>query len=103
MADFTATSICSHFPLLSRTMTSDSLQLIVQQLQFIEEFIFWDITSCNPLKVNRRFGGTSRLHLRGRRISQARNQRESRWQPGFLLGLFSDPEDGGDMFLRKAG
>jgi hypothetical protein len=22
---------------------------------------------------------------------------------GFLLGLFSDPEDGGDMFLRNAG
>jgi hypothetical protein len=26
---------------------------------------------CNPLKVNRRFGGTFRLHIRGRRISQA--------------------------------
>jgi hypothetical protein len=25
--------------------------------------IFWDITSCSPLKVNRRFGGTYRLHL----------------------------------------
>jgi hypothetical protein len=22
---------------------------------------------------------------------------------GFLLGLFVDPEDGGDMFLRKVG
>jgi hypothetical protein len=42
--------------------------------------IFWDITPCSPLKFNRRFGGTYRLHLQGRRISQAINQRESKWQ-----------------------
>jgi hypothetical protein len=24
-------------------------------------------------------------------------------QSGFLLGLFFDPEDGGDMFLRNVG
>jgi hypothetical protein len=42
--------------------------------------IFWDITPCSPLKVNRRFGGTYRLHLQGRKISRAQNQRESRWQ-----------------------
>jgi hypothetical protein len=33
--------------------------------------IFWDITLCSPLNVNRRFGGTYRLHLQGRRISRA--------------------------------
>jgi hypothetical protein len=33
--------------------------------------IFWDITPCSPLSVNRRFGGTYRLHLQGRRISRA--------------------------------
>jgi hypothetical protein len=42
--------------------------------------IFWDITPYNPLKVNCRFGGSCRLYLHGRRISQARNQRESRWK-----------------------
>jgi hypothetical protein len=42
--------------------------------------VFWDITLCSPLKVNRRFGGTHRLHLQGRRISRARNQHENRWQ-----------------------
>jgi hypothetical protein len=26
--------------------------------------IFWDITPCSPLKVNRRFGGTYHLHLK---------------------------------------
>jgi hypothetical protein len=39
---------------------------------------FWDITPCSPLKFNRRFGRTCRLHLQGRKISQARNQRDSR-------------------------
>jgi hypothetical protein len=29
--------------------------------------IFWDITPCIPLSVNRRFGGTYRLHLQGRK------------------------------------
>jgi hypothetical protein len=28
---------------------------------------FWDITPCSPLSVNRRFGGTYRLHIQGRR------------------------------------
>jgi hypothetical protein len=30
--------------------------------------VFLDITPCSPLKVNRRFGGTYRLHLRSRRL-----------------------------------
>jgi hypothetical protein len=38
--------------------------------------IFWDITPCSPLKVNRPFGVTYCLHLQGRRISWARNQSE---------------------------
>jgi hypothetical protein len=38
--------------------------------------IFWAATLCSPSWVNRRFGGTRRLHFQGRRISQARNQRE---------------------------
>jgi hypothetical protein len=68
--------------------------------------IFWDIMPYSPLKVNRRFRGASQ----NRNISQARNQRETRWKAeppllatcfhaGFLLGLFFNPEDGGDMFL----
>jgi hypothetical protein len=46
----------------------------------IKSTIFWDITPCSPLKVSKRFGGTYRPHLHGRRISQARHQRERRWQ-----------------------
>jgi hypothetical protein len=41
--------------------------------------IFRNIRSCSPLKVNRRFGRTHRLHLQGRKISQARKKRE-RWE-----------------------
>jgi hypothetical protein len=40
--------------------------------------IYWYITPCSPWKANRRFGGTCRLHLLSRRISQARNESESR-------------------------
>jgi hypothetical protein len=47
--------------------------------------IFWDVTPRSTLKVNRRFGGTYLLRLQGRRIRQARNQRESRWQDAFTL------------------
>jgi hypothetical protein len=36
--------------------------------------VFWDITACDPLKVNRHFGGTCRHHLQGRKVSPARNQ-----------------------------
>jgi hypothetical protein len=43
----------------------------------MKSFIFWDITPCSPLKVNRRFGGTSRLHLQGRKTCQVRTQHEA--------------------------
>jgi hypothetical protein len=35
---------------------------------------------CSPLKANWRFGGTCRLYRKCRRINQAKNQRENRWQ-----------------------
>jgi hypothetical protein len=37
--------------------------------------IFLDITPCSPLSVNRRFGGTYRLHLAGQRASRARSMK----------------------------
>jgi hypothetical protein len=50
-------------------------------------FILWDVTPWSPPKVDWRFGGTCRLHLQGRRIGQARNQRESRWQADLFSSL----------------
>jgi hypothetical protein len=55
---------------------------------------FWDVApgrSC----VNRRFGGTDRLHLQGRKI------RSSHLLTLVLARGFYYPEDGDDKFLRK--
>jgi hypothetical protein len=41
-------------------------------INVIKSTIFWDITPCSPLKVNRRFGETSCLHLQGWGASQCR-------------------------------
>jgi hypothetical protein len=54
---------------------------------FMKSTIFWDITPYSPLKVNRRFGETFRLHFK-RPISGAKYQQESRWKIG-LLHTFS--------------
>jgi hypothetical protein len=51
--------------------------------------IFWDMTLCSPLSLNRRFGGIYRLHFQ-----------LACW---FCWTYFFDPEDGGDMFLRNVG
>jgi hypothetical protein len=63
--------------------------------------VFWDITLCGLLKVNRLFGGRCRLHPQGRSL-RARGQRESRWQTVFMIGLYFGPEDEGDMFLETS-
>jgi hypothetical protein len=63
----------------------------------LKSTVFRYITPCSPLRVIRRFGGTYRLHLQGRKISWARNLRQSRWQ----VKLYS--EDEGDIFLRNVG
>jgi hypothetical protein len=49
----------------------------VLTVMFLKGTIFWDITPCSLLSVNRRFGGTYRLHLQGHKISSAGNQRLS--------------------------
>jgi hypothetical protein len=59
--------------------------------------IFWDIPQCSLLSVNRRFGGTYRLHLQGQK-----NKLGTYIHAG-CSAYFFDPEDGGDMFLRKVG
>jgi hypothetical protein len=58
--------------------------------------IFWDVT-CSPLKVNRRFGGTFRLHF------QQATSACYLLQAGLLLVLFFVPEDEGDMFIQNVG
>lgn len=41
-------------------------------------YMLWDITQCNLLKVNIRFGGIFPFHLQGQKVSQERNQNEVR-------------------------
>jgi hypothetical protein len=40
----------------------------------MKSIIFWDMTPCILLSCNRRFGGTYRLHLQGRRNNVSKNQ-----------------------------
>jgi hypothetical protein len=65
--------------------------------------MFSDITPYNVLKMNGRFGVICHLHFEGRKISQARNELATSFHAGFSLGLFCDPQDGGEMFLLNAG
>jgi hypothetical protein len=51
----------------------------------VKSYVFWDVTSCSPFRVNRRFEGTCRLHPQSRRISQIREQHEGRKSTVCLL------------------
>jgi hypothetical protein len=44
---------------------------------WLKNAVFWDVALCRSC-VNRRFGGTHRLHLQGKKNPRARNQR-NRW------------------------
>jgi hypothetical protein len=53
--------------------------------------VFWGLAACRCGRLNRRFGGSYRLHLQGRKIRERRTS-VSRY-----------PEDGGDTILRNVG
>jgi hypothetical protein len=59
---------------------------------------WWNITQYNPLKINRRFGGTCRMNFRGPRVSQTRKKPWNRRKAELFSFL---AEDGGDMFNRN--
>jgi hypothetical protein len=68
------------FSLASEKNSFRNIKLIIVGFEVLtavvmKSTIFWDIKPCSPLSVNRRF----------------------------LLNLFLDPEDGGDVFLRNVG
>jgi hypothetical protein len=77
---------------------------VVGNNYLVKSTIFWDITPYSPLKLNWRFGGTYYLHLQGRRISRARNKRESRWQaePLAVNGLHSIISQKMELFITTA-
>jgi hypothetical protein len=47
--------------------------------------VFWDITCCSPLKVNRYFEGTCRFHLQDWRVNKATNQHETGGKRNFTF------------------
>jgi hypothetical protein len=63
-------------------------------------YIFWNITPCIPLNINRRFRGTYRFYLQGRKISQASCYL---LHASYLLGPLFDPEDGDKIFIQNVG
>jgi hypothetical protein len=74
----------------------------------VKSTTFWDKLPYSPLKVNRCFGGINHLHLQGRRISWRWAQPWKQvallaicFHAAFLLCLYFDLENGGDMFLRN--
>jgi hypothetical protein len=46
----------------------------VKTSNLIYSCIFWDITSCSPLKVGRRFGGTITYTFRGEEYAKGENR-----------------------------
>jgi hypothetical protein len=78
---------CNDFDSVS-TIYKDHVGFEVLTALVTNSSIIREKTSCSPLEVNRRFGWTCRLHLQGRRIREARSQRESMRQAEGLLGLF---------------
>jgi hypothetical protein len=109
----TYSKIIGVFPILyyyidikfKRKQVQEIYVIRVYTILLMKSSIFWDITSCSPLNVNWRFGGTCCLHLQGRRISQARNQRESRWQAEQSacrnFGLYRKQERNGRQLVKS--
>jgi hypothetical protein len=60
----------------------------------MQDSILWGITRCSTLKVNRRFGGTWRMHLPAACYLL---------HGSFLVGLSFVLKVGGDMFFRNVG
>jgi hypothetical protein len=60
--------------------------------------IFWDITPCTPLKINRRFGGTYLSPPSASKDKTSKNNMKKEASRAWL-----DAEDGVDMFFRNVG
>jgi hypothetical protein len=58
---------------------------------FMNSTVLWDIMPCSPLSVNRRFGGTYRLHLQGRKnnLSNKPTWKHERSLPVYCSDYFS--------------
>jgi hypothetical protein len=54
--------------------TQRRIYYILKLRMLLKSSVFWDITQCSSVKLNRRLGDTYRLHLHERRVSQTWNR-----------------------------
>jgi hypothetical protein len=87
---------CSVF---SNQELSTDKKLFRFQSKVMENVVFWDVAPCRSC-VNRRFGGTYRLHLQGRKIRE-RGTSVSRWPQAVATTKFGR-WDGGFSCRRTA-
>jgi hypothetical protein len=67
--------------------------------KMLKRSIIWKITPYSPLKINRHFEGTCRLHLQVRQETSVKSG--GKQSSAFNLVSYFDPEVGGYMFLWK--
>jgi hypothetical protein len=66
----------TNFSLTEKQSVSLCVGFKVITTVFMKSCIFWNMTPCSPLRVNRRFRATCRL-LHGHTVNHARNQRHT--------------------------
>jgi hypothetical protein len=76
----------THWPLL---MVSVQETVALGQELTVKSIYFWDMTPCSPLCCARRFGGTYRLHLQGRKRWRRQVPPKRRAQLNGLHGVIS--------------
>jgi hypothetical protein len=65
--------------------------------------VFWNVKTCNPVKVNISFGGTYNHHLQGQKLIKARNHQEIGGNHSKLRAFFYWHEDVRNMILQNFG
>jgi hypothetical protein len=88
---------------LRRKQTRVWFEVLTEEV--LKSYIFCDITTCSPIKVNRHF---TWLHLQGWKVCQAKYQHEAGIKQrllhsGVFLRLLFYPDDAGHIFLRNIG
>jgi hypothetical protein len=66
-------SVFSVFACFIKFHLPQLLVMVHQRKVALKCSMFWALTPCSPLKVNRSVGGTCHLHLQDGSISEARN------------------------------
>jgi hypothetical protein len=89
-------SVANHISLFFHSFSCKphipALSPALQTIYYLKNVVFWDVALCRSC-VNRRFGGTYRLHLQGRTIRERRTC-VARW-------LQTEPPVGNNQLYKK--